>query len=183
MKVTKTIAQETAQLMADKRYLPQIKELKQHGGQLIETYFNSLVPKEVLVTYKKYPTFFRTMSSHTMDGTYHRFGRESHFSFENSIPDCENMKKTEEQENEYKLLGDQIFNLLLQVEELKGKRNTLQTNIEEAMLSFSTMKRLQESFPEAYSQIPIKYFKEKVNPPSIPVGDLLWELGYMKKDF
>ena len=182
MKVTKTIAQETAQLMAYNRYLPQIKELKDHGRQLIETYFNSLVPKDIMETYKKYPEFFKRMSSHTMKGTYYRFAKESWFSFENSIPNCEGMKKTEEQEKEYKLLGDQIFNLLLQVEELKDKRDTLQTNIEEAMLSFSTMKRLQEGFPEAYSQIPTEFFKEKINPPSIPVGDLLVELGYMKKE-
>lgn len=144
--ITKAIANEVAIKLTEKKQ----KEIKKLNSELNAIFYDmvvSKIPKEVLDAYKNHKEYFNRRSDMQMIGQGWNW---RYISFGCELP----YNKTVFEPNSKQ--SDILVKLKNTIEEKTDARNKLISEIEVALFSLRTYKRVEESFPEATPFLPEK---------------------------
>jgi len=170
-KISQKIAEKTSQKMAEERYQGEIDVLLKEASEITRKWLLTLVPTEVIETFKTSADWIKTTSYYSFPGQYNRYPRLSLY-FE-SLPNIENCRKTglEDVKNE-------VFALLDKADKLREEKEILRRRIEQTMLDLGSYKRLQVEFVECYNAIPSELYQKETGTrvPSIPIESIRKEL-------
>ncbi len=152
MKITKQMAERiTETLMQPKNEL--LKKQRIEFSKLLLKKIPIIVPKEVLKVYKSHPKYFRTGGLECYDLDHKR----EYFNINLPLEGYDNIKLKDLSGKEFDQVHDNFMSFCKSKDVCKKRTAELITTI----LSCSTVKVLEERFPEAYKAIPAEFFKEK----------------------
>jgi len=146
MRITKTIAEQVAkQMVLEKKKA--LQEKKDSLKNLCTEIYKRQIPKDVLILWDKKSTWLRSTNSVRLNGN----------GFKYDYQDIEEMPRTHNrepfldfQENEAEL----VLNARNEIQKIISEINSLKSEIEQALLSLLTFKRVSDNFPEAIPFLP-----------------------------
>jgi hypothetical protein len=146
MNITKAIATEVAEKLIQKQGL-ELNELKDSLKVKFEKIVIDATPKDVVDFYKKYPNYVETRQSFQLSGNGFDY---KYLNTKSSIPAF----KSSFQPNERDAII--LHGILNEIDKKEKEYKKLFSEIEIALFSLRTYKRVEETFPEAFLLLPNK---------------------------
>jgi len=146
MRITKSIAEYVAkQMVSEKKRL--LQEKKDVLKSTCTEMYKRQIPKEVLSLWKNTPVWLKTTYSVRLNG--------DGFSYE-----CQDIEELPRPNNREPFLAfenneaETILSARNEIQKMNTEINSLKSEIEQALLSLVTFKRVSENFPEAVPFLP-----------------------------
>ena len=152
-RITQEIARSVARQMTEKKTL-KLESIKKELQSVACELAKKMIPKEVLVCFEKYPSYFNCTTNIQVGGQGLNW---EYLELEIKLPSPNGnyLKETLKDKDaiQVKKLIDSISKLDTEIDRLKDEIGT-------ALLSLKTYNRVQTEFPEAYTYLPIKVSQE-----------------------
>lgn len=146
MNISKTTAHEVAKKVTEKKKQV-IDDLQIEFSEHLEAIYKKQIPAGVLSEFGKNKAYFKTTSSTSIVGEGFDFRREN---FTKNLPYKDNNAITKPSPEEAAVL----IKISNGIDNLKKEYEQTRKEVEAALISLRTYKRIEENFPEAFLFLP-----------------------------
>lgn len=147
MRITKTIAEWVAKQLTQPKRLEQWA-IRNKRSELVRAYYLNQLPDDILKLYNTYPNYFKKTTSTRIDAPG-LSGNYNSYSLGTALP---------EKHGSCLVISAKDAEPIIEFDNIDvsmGKEiETLQANIESALLSLRTYNKVQKEFPEAFKLLP-----------------------------